>query len=408
MIDIQDSRHPPTGNRDPVLQIRMGIAELAAESQEHWTGTARSERLQELLEIKERFDAQILRLTASWDRDRAWEIDGALSPRSWLTHRTSVTDGDAQRLVKEARLVDKHHQISEALADGDITTAHVATIGRVMSKDRTPLLHDHADVIVEQAKSLPVADFATVMRRWASLADDELAKDSHMQKWERRHLHASAGLDGWVNGDFYLDPVAGETLLSALDRIAPPDPEDSPDGARPLSQRRADGLVDLANWYVNGGKPGGNPPTLNAAMDIASMLGETPQMTAARCDIDGVGPVTRSVLEQMCCDARIGRFLTAGPSLVLDVGRAERTATPAQRRALAVRDGHCRFPSCRRKPQWCDAHHVAGWVESLGDTNIDNLVLLCRRHHTLVHNSRWTITRTAEGDYEFNHPARGP
>ncbi|MDX2344342.1 MAG: HNH endonuclease signature motif containing protein [Acidimicrobiia bacterium] len=55
-----------------------------------------------------------------------------------------------------------------------------------------------------------------------------------------------------------------------------------------------------------------------------------------------------------------------------------------------------------------DAHHIVGWVKSLGETNIDNLILLCRRHHTLVHNSRWTITRTVDGEFEFTHPARGP
>jgi hypothetical protein len=98
----------------------------------------------------------------------------------------------------------------------------------------------------------------------------------------------------------------------------------------------------------------------------------------------------------------------AGESEILDMGRSVRTATPAQRRALAVRDLHCRFPGCCRKPQWCDAHHIDGWVESLGETNIDNLILLCRRHHTLLHNSRWTITRTPDGDFEFTHPARGP
>ena len=102
----------------------------------------------------------------------------------------------------------------------------------------------------------------------------------------------------------------------------------------------------------------------------------------------------------------LGSYRTA--MRALDMGRSVRVATPAQRRVLAVRDRHCRFPSCGRKPQWCDAHHIAGWVESLGRTDIDNLILLCRRHHTLLHNSRWSITRTAAGEFEFTHPARGP
>ncbi len=408
MLDIQESANQPVDITDPARQIRLGIAALADEDRASWTGLAKSERLLELLEIRERFDAEVLRLTGSWDRDRAWEIDGALSPRAWLTHRMPVSGNDAQKLVKNARLVVKHDEIAQALADGEITTPHVEAMGRVISKDRAPLLEDHADVLVEQAKRLPLGDFTLVMRRWASLADDHLAKEEFTRKWDRRHLHASVGLHGWVTGEFYLDPVAGVQLMSALDHIAPPDREDAPDGPRPLPQRRADALADLAGWFVNGGKPGGNPPNINTVIDIASLTGQTPQMATIRCDIDGIGPVTHTVLDQLCCDGRFTRFITAGPSVVLDMGRSTRLATNTQRRALAIRDRHCRFPSCNRKPQWCDAHHIDGWVESLGRTDIDNLILLCRRHHTLIHNSEWGITRTADGEFEFTNPARGP
>jgi hypothetical protein len=388
--------------------MRMAVAALASEYRQGWTGRAKSERLQELLEVRERLDAEILRATGDWDRDRAWEIDGALSPRAWLAHCTPVSEADAGRLVKNARLVDSHDEIAAALADGDITTPHVESIGRVMSSARLPLLDKHAETIVEQAKNLPIGDFTTVMRRWASLADDHLAKDHHEEKWERRHLYTSVGLDGWLQGDFFLDPIAGAALIGALDHEAPPDPVDSPDGPRTLSQRRADALVDIVNRHINGGVPGGNPPNVVAVADIGELLGLSPHLAAGRREIEGIGPVTRTVLDQMCCDSRFTRFIMAGKSEVLDMGRSARVATPAQRRVLAVRDRHCRFPSCVRKPQWCDAHHIAGWVESLGETNIDNLILLCRRHHTLVHNSRWAITRTANREFEFTHPARGP
>ncbi len=396
------------GGDDPVLQMRLAVAELAGEDREGWTGSALSERLKELLEVRERLDAELLRLTGQWDRERAWEIDGALTPRAWLRHRAPISDREAGRLVKSARLVDQHDAVSSALADGEISTAHVDTIGNGVSKAREPLLAEHREVLVDQAKRLPVADFATVMRRWAALADDQLAKDDFKQKWDRRHLHASLGLDGWVTGDFYLDPAAGAALIAALDHEAPPDPEDTPDGPRTLSQRRADALVDIVNRHLNGDEVAGNPPHLNVIVDAASASGHNPELAAARCELEGVGPITRSVMEQLGCDAKLTRIVTAGPSVVLDMGRATRTATAAQRRALAIRDQHCRFPGCGRQPQWCDAHHVAGWVESLGETNLGNLILLCRRHHTLIHNSRWHINLNPDGEFEFTHPARGP
>jgi hypothetical protein len=260
-------------------------------------------------------------------------------------------------------------------------------------------------VLVEQAAKLSLDDFGTLMRTWASLADDQLAKDEFAQKWERRHFCASTGLDGWVTGDFYLDPIAGQVLLTALDHIQPPDPQNTPDGPRPLPQRRADAATDLANWYLNGGKPGSKPPEIAAVIDLASLLGQPTDLITARCELEGVGPITKTVLDQMCCDAR---FTMAGKSEILDMGRSKRHPTRAQRRAVNLRDRHCKFPSCRRKPQWCDIHHINGWTPDLGETNIDNLILLCRRHHTLIHNSRWTIKHTTDGNHEFLHPARGP
>src|SRR4029077_8746214 len=58
--------------------------------------------------------------------------------------------------------------------------------------------------------------------------------------------------------------------------------------------------------------------------------------------------------------------------------------SPAMRRAVVLRDGHCRLPGCDRPPAWCDAHHVLHWADG-GRTDLCNLILLCRRHHRMLH-----------------------
>jgi hypothetical protein len=76
--------------------------------------------------------------------------------------------------------------------------------------------------------------------------------------------------------------------------------------------------------------------------------------------------------------------LGGAPTQPLEVGRATRVVAAAQRAALAVRDGGCRFPGCDRPPAWCEAHHLRHWVHG-GTTDLGNLVLLCRAHHRAVH-----------------------
>ncbi|MFQ6270407.1 HNH endonuclease signature motif containing protein [Kutzneria viridogrisea] len=76
---------------------------------------------------------------------------------------------------------------------------------------------------------------------------------------------------------------------------------------------------------------------------------------------------------------------------------------PHLRRALIVRDQHCAFPGCRRRPSSCHAHHVIHWANG-GDTALSNLVLLCGMHHRLIHHSGWTV-RITNGRPEFTPPS---
>ena len=80
----------------------------------------------------------------------------------------------------------------------------------------------------------------------------------------------------------------------------------------------------------------------------------------------------------------------------LTVGRATRTVPPSIRRALVVRDRGCRFPGCDRPPAWTDGHHLVHWADG-GQTALENLVL-CRPHHRLVHEQRWTLRRDDGGE----------
>lgn len=68
-----------------------------------------------------------------------------------------------------------------------------------------------------------------------------------------------------------------------------------------------------------------------------------------------------------------------------------------------MRDDGCVFPGCDRPADWCDAHHINFWAFG-GRTDIDELALLCRQHHTLVHEGRWRIVLTSPGRFHFTTP----
>jgi predicted restriction endonuclease len=91
----------------------------------------------------------------------------------------------------------------------------------------------------------------------------------------------------------------------------------------------------------------------------------------------------------------------------LDVGRRTALISPALRRAVIARDGHCRFPGCDRPHTWCDAHHVEHWAEG-GPTALPNLLLLCRRHHGMVHRPGGFRLTLEEGQPVFSRPDGSP
>ena len=90
---------------------------------------------------------------------------------------------------------------------------------------------------------------------------------------------------------------------------------------------------------------------------------------------------------------------------LLSVGRKTRTIPPPIRRALAFRDQGCRFPGCT--PRHCDAHHIEHWADG-GETKLSNLVLLCRRHHRLLHEGSFTVRMDDQGAVRFAHPRGRP
>ena len=204
-----------------------------------------------------------------------------------------------------------------------------------------------------------------------------------------------------VEGD--LDPETGETLLTALSAVLDAESHSSSQGEdRTPAQRRADALGEICRRYLDSSdRPtvGGERPHLTMTVDVQAMGGGA----GGTGELDHVGPVDPEIARRMACDASIMRVVLAGPSEPLDVGRRTPVIPPAMRRAVIVRDRHCRFPGCDRPHTWCDAHHVLHWADG-GPTALPNLLLLCRRHHRMVHQRDGFRLELLDGRPVFRRP----
>jgi HNH endonuclease/Domain of unknown function (DUF222) len=108
------------------------------------------------------------------------------------------------------------------------------------------------------------------------------------------------------------------------------------------------------------------------------------------------GLIPDLTVQRLACDSTVTRVLLNAESAVIDVGRSQRVVHGATRRALNVRDKGCRWPGCDRPASWTAAHHIVHWVRG-GRTDLDNLVLLCHRHHWMVHEAGFQLVRVDNG-----------
>jgi hypothetical protein len=119
-------------------------------------------------------------------------------------------------------------------------------------------------------------------------------------------------------------------------------------------------------------------------------------------ELDVLGPVSRGVARRLACDAKVLVSADDSSGRSLNLGRARRDPSDAQRIEIRRRDKGCRFPGCTHT-EFTDVHHVRHWVDG-GPTDLDNLVELCDQHHRAVHEVGWKISGDANVELTFRSP----
>jgi hypothetical protein len=351
---------------------------------------------------------ELLLLLRRFDDASGWN-NGFRSCAHWLHWRTGIDLGAAREKVRVAHALADLPRLSNALQLGVISYAKVRALTRVA----TPV---NESQLLDVALTVTAFQVERVVRAWRRC--DRVAE---ARQAEARHLHR--GLRTYVDDDGMLvvhgrlTPEQGAVVQRALEAAADELWRETKDAATPEAvieevthgQRRADALVRLAEAALAGNLEGGTAgdryqvvlhvdagPAAPPAGEPTAFIGSTIECGDRAVD------VSAETSARLACDAAVVVMRHDAAGNVLNVGRKTRSVPPAIRRALDARDTGCRFPGCTARR--CDAHHVVHWATG-GATSFDNLVLLCRHHHLLLHEGGYSVRRGAGRDFTFVNAA---
>ena len=400
MRSSADFGHQPSPDQTPFQDMSQGLQRLREEELEAVPAALMGDDIQELRRHINGCEAECTRRLRRFDKGGGYAATAALTAKAWLRWKCNFSPSAAADRVAVSRELERLPQATEAFADGDFSYAHAAMIARTAEKLGGKMESNAETILVAAAKELDLARLHVVAIKLRHFMDPGSVREEANESHERRFLSLSQTLDGvfYLNGR--LDAEGGATLQTALNALSGPP---TPDDKRTPRQRRADSLVELAHQKLDSGtlpEVGGQRPHLAVTVSMATLANQ-PGSPAA--DLEWAQPIPAETARRLACDAAVTPIFLGSESNQPRADQTTRLISGSQRKALVVRDKGCRFPGCDRPADWTDAHHIKHWADG-GETVMDNLVLLCRRHHRMVHEEGWQLVITEVGEIVAIHP----
>jgi len=307
----------------------------------------------------------------------------------WYCHAHRVDTAQVRRWMRQAELF-----LPTGTPTGPAEPTHAVPV---------PELSDgHLDVLAAALDKLPASFTETLgeysrsvepaaVRKLARQLKDQLDQQEPPVHQERNELHLRDQDHGRLRFWGELDAEAAAQFKAMIEPLAKPSTAEE---QRDLPERQGDALAELLGLAIR-------------AADLPTEAGERAHVSMI-LERDGQARLDTGVFlsdpqfRLMACDARITPIAQGEHGDILGLGRTTRSCSAKLRKLLNIRDRGCAFPGCGRPPKWCDAHHVKYWSEG-GTTDLDNMVLLCKRHHRTIHHSDWNI-RMVDGIPVFYPP----
>ncbi len=367
-------------------------AELAAAVSADTSGALAVEVLPEILAATRQADLLTCRLIERADRSGAYAMDGAASTQAFVRGLSGESDGWVSKRVQIGRaLADRMPVTAKTFEAGDLGLDHAHVITQATRDLQQDLAADLEAFLAEQAAPLTPRQLRVVAEELLAAAAPEQSADEAARKHAAQHVHLSETLDGRWRLDGWLDAEAGLIISKAIaEFLRKPDPEGDL-LTESIGSRRAEALVQMARHASAHAEScqgeGGGRHTVMVGLSYQALL-------------DGLGTagtpegqrLPAAAARRMACDAGIIPAVFGADSEILDFGRRTRTVSAGLRHFLVARDGGCVWPGCDRPPSFTEAHHREQWLRDQGETEPDNLELLCLAHHHTVHEGGWNMT----------------
>jgi hypothetical protein len=364
-----------------------------------------------------------LELVREFDNRSAWASWGALSCAHWLSWRCSLSLRAAREHVRVAHAVEGLPLIHAEFKRGALSYSKVRALTRVATPDSEEDLLQ----LAHEATAAQLDRLVRAYSRVSAVAAGEIHRDRYVSwTWEN---------DGSLSLHANLSPEDGAAVITAIDAVAESLRErmpDSPEGAsraagdsgpaepqlpeedgsaEPLrgGASRADALVAMATDALkkpSAEKASARPADRNMVVvhvDADELAGNGDGL----CHLRGGSGLPTETARRLACDASVVAVIERGGVPAVATERS-RSIPPSVRRAVEARDQGCRFPGCSNT-RYTDAHHIRHWANG-GQNTVENLILLCRRHHRLVHEGGYSVEAgpESEGTVVFRRPTGLP
>ncbi len=434
------TRHPIVGCAQLIESALSQVAEL---NPIYMSPSDQAEALLLVQRDLNRLTELQLRLMAAADDMAA--RDGARDPAGWIAHRARLDRRDARRRQRLARSLDtKWHRVREALRDGHLNVDQADVICRALEE-----LPDDLDAaLVEKAEKHLIGAAADhdprelrVLGRKVLEVLDPDAADEHegklLAKQERQArkktwlTFRNAG-DGTTYVKGRLPTPIADRLRRYLDSIASPRRPDNRSGDNSGDNRAGNtgtgsnpSSGNTSDTEAPTSTPDRSPYDVRLGRAFCSLLehwdpsrlpiqGGAATAVTITIDLDalrrGLGvattdtgeTITAAEARRLACTAGLLPAVLGTDSEVLDLGRTSRLFSPAQRRAMALRDKTCRAEGCDTPAAWCEAHHANQPWSTGGRTDLDDGALLCSWHHHRAHDPDYGHQRLPNGDFRFH------